>query len=165
MQKITVNKNKVFEIDFKGDKILSNNNIFEWDIVEIKPTIFHIIKNGKSYNAEILNTDFENKTLTIAINGNKYTITAEDEFDLLLKKMGMANAATLAPAQLKAPMPGLIVEIKVKEGDEVKKGDSLLILEAMKMENILKAPADAVIKSIKAEKGKTVDKGEVLMMF
>ncbi len=165
MQKITVDANNIFEIDFKKDHILVNNKIYEWDLVEIKQNIYHIIKDGKSYNVEILKADFLNKEFTILINGNKYRVKAEDEFDLLLEKMGMNKEVKNLSTQLKAPMPGLIIEIKVVEGQEIKKGDTLLILEAMKMENVLKAPTDGIIKTIKAEKGKTVEKDQVLITF
>jgi len=165
MQKITVNSNNVYEVDFKKDKPLINNKVYEWDLVEIKQNIYHIIKDGRSYNAEILKADLVNKEFTILINGNKYQVKAEDEFDLLLEKMGMNKTVKNLSTQLKAPMPGLIIEIKVVEGQEIKKGDTLLILEAMKMENVLKAPSDGIIKTIKAEKGKTVEKDQVLITF
>jgi len=165
MQKITVNSNNVYEVDFKKDQALINNKIFDWDFVEIKLNIYHIIKDGRSYNAEILKADLVNKEFTILINGNKYQVKAEDEFDLLLEKMGMNKTVKNLSTQLKAPMPGLIIEIKVVEGQEIKKGDTLLILEAMKMENVLKAPSDGIIKTIKAEKGKTVEKDQVLITF
>ena len=68
-------------------------------------------------------------------------------------------------SDLKAPMPGLVVDVTVSPGDQVKKGDKLLVLEAMKMENILKAPADATVKGVNISKGKTVEKNEVLIQF
>ncbi|MBK8500165.1 MAG: acetyl-CoA carboxylase biotin carboxyl carrier protein subunit [Flavobacteriales bacterium] len=66
---------------------------------------------------------------------------------------------------LKAPMPGLVLNILVKPGDTVRKNDPVLVLEAMKMENVIKAPADAVVKAIAAEKGKPVEKGQLLISF
>ena len=68
-------------------------------------------------------------------------------------------------ADLKAPMPGLVVEVSVSEGQEIKKGDKLVVLEAMKMENILKSPADGVVKKVNVKKGNTVEKNEVLILF
>jgi biotin carboxyl carrier protein len=62
-------------------------------------------------------------------------------------------------------MPGLVLDVRVKEGDEVKKGDPLLVLEAMKMENILKSPAHAKIKKINVNKGQAVEKNQVLVSF
>jgi len=85
--------------------------------------------------------------------------------DLLLEKMGIANLETVQVNDLKAPMPGLILDILVTPGQTVKKGDQLLILEAMKMENVLKAPGDGVVASIEVEKGKSVEKGQILINF
>ena len=68
-------------------------------------------------------------------------------------------------SDLKAPMPGLVVEVAVVDGQEVSKGDRLVVLEAMKMENILKAPADAIIKKVNVKKGSTVEKNEMLILF
>jgi biotin carboxyl carrier protein len=62
-------------------------------------------------------------------------------------------------------MPGLIIDLRVKEGDQVKAGDPLLILEAMKMENIIKASGDSIVKSLKVKKGETVEKNQVLIEF
>ncbi len=62
-------------------------------------------------------------------------------------------------------MPGLLLDIKVQEGQEVQKGEILLILEAMKMENVIKAPTDARIKHIKVQKGQTVEKNQLLIEF
>jgi biotin carboxyl carrier protein len=84
---------------------------------------------------------------------------------LLLEKLGMNNAASGKVNNIKAPMPGLIIELKVKTGDTVKAGDQLLILEAMKMENILKSPGEGVVKSVKVKKGDTVEKNQVLIEF
>jgi biotin carboxyl carrier protein len=67
--------------------------------------------------------------------------------------------------ELKAPMPGLVLDIVVSEGQEVKKGDALVVLEAMKMENILKSPADVVVKKISVKKGTAVEKNQVLVLF
>ena len=77
--------------------------------------------------------------------------------------MNTANTAKIN--DLKAPMPGLIVDIKVQVGDTVKKGDTILILEAMKMENILKASGDGKIKAIKISIKQNVEKNQVMIEF
>ena len=64
---------------------------------------------------------------------------------------------------IKAPMPGLILEVNVEEGAEVQEGDYLLVLEAMKMENTLTAPRDGVVKSVSIKKGETVEKNQLLI--
>jgi biotin carboxyl carrier protein len=79
--------------------------------------------------------------------------------------MGMNNANAGNVITIKAPMPGLIIDLKVKEGDAVKQNDPLIVLEAMKMENIIKSPGDGVVKSVKVTKGVSVEKNQVLIEF
>jgi biotin carboxyl carrier protein len=95
----------------------------------------------------------------------KYEVKLKDKFDLLLEKMGFNNSAILEVKDIKAPMPGLIIDIKVEEGIVVKKGDPLIILEAMKMENIIKSPGEGVVKKIQVKKGDSVEKNQILIQF
>ena len=83
----------------------------------------------------------------------------------VFEKMGMKNGATGKVNNIKAPMPGLIIDLRVKEGDKVMPGDALLILEAMKMENMIKASAESIVKSVKVKKGDSVEKNQVLIEF
>jgi biotin carboxyl carrier protein len=92
-------------------------------------------------------------------------VQAADRFDLLLKKLGLEDLAQAGASDLKAPMPGLVLETKVAPGTEVTAGQALVVLEAMKMENVLKAEADGVVKSVPIEKGQAVDKNQVLIEF
>jgi biotin carboxyl carrier protein len=136
-----------------------------WDLVEFAPNCFHIIYNNKSYRAEIVKADPQTKTFIIKVNGSVQTVTIKDKFDLLLEKMGMSEATASKINNVKAPMPGLIIDLKIKVGDTVNAGDPLLILEAMKMENVLKSPGAGTIKSIKIKKGDSVEKGQILIEF
>lgn len=140
-----------------------NNKERDWDMVRLADGSFSILLDGKSYIALVEETDKASKQMTLRINGHKYQVSIEEPIDQLLKKMGLNNSATKKAEVIKAPMPGLVLKIMVAEGQEVKKGDPVLILEAMKMENVFKAPADATVKSIKAEAGKAVEKGQVLI--
>ncbi|MEJ0056943.1 MAG: acetyl-CoA carboxylase biotin carboxyl carrier protein subunit [Bacteroidota bacterium] len=91
--------------------------------------------------------------------------SSRDKFDILLEKMGMNASAAGKVNVIKAPMPGLIIDLRVKAGDTVNAGDPLLVLEAMKMENIIKAPGEGVVKQVKVKKGDTVEKGQLLIEF
>lgn len=135
------------------------------DIQVLNERNLHIIHHNKSYNATLISFNQEDKKLTVRINGNDYDVQLKNETDLLLEKLGMNNAATKKVNNLKAPMPGLIVNIIAKEGAFISKGEPLIILEAMKMENVIKAPADVVVKSIKVQPKQAVEKGEILMEF
>lgn len=126
---------------------------------------FHLIQNNKSYNLSVVSTDYETKCFEIMVNGNTYSLEAKDRFDLLLKELGMENLNSAAVNDLKAPMPGLVLSIKVNVGDTVQKGDALIILEAMKMENVLKASAEGVVKSVNVKTGIAVEKNQILIEF
>ncbi len=152
-------------IDFGPNGPVLNGEPFAWDLVKLTDRTFHILYQNRSYTAEVLDLNAAEKTVRLKINGRMHEVQLKDRFDLLLEKMGMSSAVSAKAADLKAPMPGLIVGINAQPGDAVKKGDSLMILEAMKMENILKAPADATIRAIRTTQGDRVEKGQVLIEF
>lgn len=137
----------------------------EIDLLDSGNNRFHVLRDNKSYEVEILNADLEVKTMTVKVNGRSYDVALTDRYDELLKSLGMDKTAGAKVNEMKAPMPGLVLDVRVTEGQAVSKGDALVVLEAMKMENILKSPADVVVKKIIAKKGTAVEKNEVLVLF
>ena len=157
--------NHVFEIEQSDNSFVVNGKPVVWDLRKIDEGYFHILMDSRSYRAEVVEIDAVAKRFTIKVNGRAYPVVLQDKFDVLLEKMGM-NANTSAKVNhVRAPMPGLIIDLKVKEGDRVAAGDPLVILEAMKMENIIKAPGDATVKSLKVKLGDGVEKNQVLIEF
>ena len=155
-----------WEVDFQAtDSVTINGQPFAWDVAALGDGRFHILHAGRSYSAEVLDANFTTKTFVLKINGQRVELQAKDRFDQLLERLGLSNASAAKVNELKAPMPGLIVDVRVRPGQAVQKGDPLLVLEAMKMENILKAPADGLIASIKVELRANVTKGQVLVQF
>jgi len=138
---------------------------FNVEIISKTDRTLRISSNGKKYEARLLSLDTEAKKVNLKINGNRFQVELTDHYDDLLKAMGMGIGVVQKVNELKAPMPGVVFEIKVKIGDQIKKDDALLVLEAMKMENILKSPIDATIKTILVEKGDTVEKNKILIEF
>jgi acetyl/propionyl-CoA carboxylase alpha subunit len=154
-------------VEFKAAEKLSgtlNGKVFEADL-SADGRFLHLIKEGKSWNAEILSIDPQEKTISLLLNGKSISMKVQNRLDELMEKMGFADAASKKMAELKAPMPGLVLALKASEGQEIKKGEPLLVLEAMKMENIIKASADVVVKTIKVKQGQAVEKNEVMMTF
>ncbi|WP_159018358.1 acetyl-CoA carboxylase biotin carboxyl carrier protein subunit [Algibacter sp. L3A6] len=152
-----VNNNQVFEI--------SKEDAYQLDAINTSENNRHILHNNKSYQVEISESNYLNKTYTIQVNNATYRVNISDDLDRLITEMGFENSASKHINKLKAPMPGLILEVFVKTGQEVKENDSLLILEAMKMENIITSPRDGIIKSISAVKGEAVEKNYLLIEF
>lgn len=154
-----------YNIDYDKVQILLDQEPFDWDVIETGQDYFHILKDNQSYKAELIEADYDSKLLAIKVNGKIFRIKIKDRFDLLLEKLGMSAVNSSKINDIKAPMPGLILEIQVKEGEEVKKGDTIMILEAMKMENVLKSPGDGIVKNIQVKKGDSVEKNQVLIQF
>lgn len=141
---------------------LNINDLEQLNIVANNDSI-HVLQNNEAFNVKVIATNFNEKTLTLEVNGNKYDLDIEDEYDLLVKKMGLSAFVVQKMTNVKAPMPGLVIDVLVEPGQVIEKGTQLLILEAMKMENVLKAEGDGVVKSIEVTKGAAVDKGQILI--
>ena len=155
--KVSVNQATTFDFT---EKSLDN-----LDAVVVGKDKFHILKNSIPNKAEIASADFLAKKYTVKVNNNTYEVTISNPLDLLIKSMGIERGRTKVVNAIKAPMPGLILEISVLVGQEVKENDPLLILEAMKMENSFLSPRDGIIKSIAVSIGNAVDKGQLLIEF
>ncbi len=134
------------------------------DIVRVGPSQFSVVIGGRSHRVLVLKEDKENRTVRLRIGARTCTVRLEEEQDRLMQTLGLDKAMQKA-GDLKAPMPGLVLNVLVKPGDAVKKNDPVLVLEAMKMENVIKAPGDGVVKAVPAEKGKPVEKGQLLVQF
>ena len=157
MYKIKVNGGKEFAIDKEA---LQN-----FDAVKTDDYQFHILNEHTSVKAEILEADFNHKTYHIKVNNTRYEVVIKDELAQLIDEMGFTVGAQKQVNEVKAPMPGLILEINVEQGQEVEEDDPLLILEAMKMENVITAPRSGIIKCIKVNQADTVDKNTLLIEF
>lgn len=165
MYQVKVNGKYNFQIGKGEQGLLVNDTPVKADIKKVNESSFHIINQLKSYNAEVISFNSSEKTAEIKVNGNIYSITSKDQFDLLLDKLGLGSLNAVKVSEIKAPMPGMVLKVFVTEGMTVSKGDNLFILEAMKMENIIKAPTDVLVKTVKIKPGDKVEKGQVLMMF
>ncbi len=164
MYKAKVN-DKEFEIipGKSADVFLINGEEIRLDLLKLKEGSFHVIQNYRSYNIEVLGINAEEKNIELRVNNNNYTVQLKDQYDELLHRLGLDEMTSNKVNDLKAPMPGLVIGVNVADGQSIKKGDVLITLEAMKMENTLKAVADAVVKKVVVKKGAAVEKNEVLI--
>ena len=147
------------------DFTLSKDTISSLDLIKTGNNAYHLLKDGASYHLKILDSDFNNGIYTISINGSEYQTSIQTPLDELIKKMGFAVNAGKNIDSISAPMPGLILDILVEEGQEVNEEDQLLILEAMKMEHSLLAPRDGVVADVLATAGAQVEDGTALILL
>ena len=147
--------------------ILNDDLLSEYKIMSIENNTIVLQKNNKKNICRFLYKDNNTGISYIKINGILKKVTLFKEIDKLLSQIiqNYSNSSEDDITELNAPMPGTILEIKVSKGDKVKKDDSLLILEAMKMENVLTSPKDGVISEVIVKINETVDKGTVLLNF
>jgi biotin carboxyl carrier protein len=159
--------NSIFTVEFEkeGNSGKINGSDFHWDLLPVSATSFHIIRNAKSFRVIIENRIPETKTLVLRINGKKIEVGIKDKMDLLLASMGLENTLVAKVNEVKAPMPGLVLRIQVSEGDHVNKGDTICVLEAMKMENSIKSPGSGEVAKIHVDKGQAVEKNQILISF
>lgn len=161
--KITNGSNSTQLIKKNNSWITENNSEFQLISKDNETVLIKTPTNVYTFRCLAINT--EDKSVTLLHQSKKYTFKITEPLDELLKSMGLENALTPKISEIKAPMPGLVLDILVQPGDLVKKGDKILILEAMKMENAIKSPVDAVISEIHIQKGTAVDKNQSLVVF
>lgn len=128
-------------------------------------TYFLLLHKGKKFHGEIVKDDTENNQMTIKINHRVFQVKKRGELDELIASLGLDVPKIKKLKELSAPMPGRVLKIFVREGDEIQIGDNVLSLEAMKMENILKAEGIGTVSKISIAEGDVVDKGMVLIEF
>ncbi|WP_396597861.1 acetyl-CoA carboxylase biotin carboxyl carrier protein subunit [Dokdonia sp. R86516] len=155
--KTTVNEEHEFEV--------SRDQLSQLDAVHTSQNSYHILENNSSFKATVVSSDFSKKTYNIQVNSNNYEVVIKDEIDILIKEMGFTVGGSKQFNNLISPMPGLIIDVQVSAGQEVKEGDTLVILSAMKMENSFVSHTDGVIKAVHVVKDDAVDKGQLLVEF
>ena len=142
---------------------LNVKDLTKLDAIEQESGHFHALQNHQAYQIEVIPSGTSPKEMIVIVNGNKYPIEIADQYDQLINEMGLSAGKSQKLQSIKAPMPGLILEILVAAGETIEKGTPIVILEAMKMENTLKSEGGGVVKSIEVKAGNAVDKGQILI--
>ena len=135
------------------------------DLIKTGTDSLHLLDNHQTYTINFDAKDFNGKRYRVKVNNVNYNVSIANPLDLLIDELGFELGASALVSSIEAPMPGLILEVSVSQGQEVKEGDALLILEAMKMENVITSPRGGTIKSISVNEGEAVEKKHVLITF
>ncbi len=164
MKYATTINNKTYIIEINDDKRVFVDGVeyaVDFESVSGQP-VYSLLLDGRSYEAYVY-ADEETDAWQVLLSGDLYTVQVEDEREKRLRAQAGGVAAATGEFNLKAPMPGLIVEVVVTEGQAVKKGDILIILESMKMQNELKSPIDGTVQRVRAKAGESVEHNQVLL--
>ncbi|MDP1726901.1 MAG: biotin/lipoyl-containing protein [Bacteroidota bacterium] len=162
MLNIKVN-NQDFAFNLIAGTAMVNGKAVNADTIKLEPNKYHVLINNQSFTIELLSKTENGKGMFILVNGAKHEVEIKDRFDALLSQLGMDKLMVSKSNLIKAPMPGMVLQINVKEGDVIKKGEPLLVLEAMKMENIIKADQDGTVKRVGVAVKQAVEKNTVLV--
>ena len=160
------NHDKTYNVKTNGFLFsFTKDEIDQADLLTLTPVSFNLIKENRCISGKLLKADARAKRLTIEIDGDTFDSEIKDELDQMLEQMGFGKPGIKQVKEIKAPMPGLVLEIAVTDGQEVMQGDKLLILEAMKMETSILIQTSAMIKKVLVSAGQAVEKGQVLVVL
>lgn len=162
MKYVTSTGDVSFEIEINGenDLLVNGQRMFIDFRSVVGQSVYSLIVNGKSYEALVQPTE---EGLEVLLHGQLFQVSIEDERQRRLRQSTGTQAVRRGEFHLKAPMPGLIITVQVREGQEVKKGDRMIVLESMKMQNEISSPTDGTVRSLRIKPGDNVDQNQVLL--
>ncbi len=165
MTEATINQQNTYKIALQKGETFINDAKITADIHKENAYLQHVLCENASFKVAIHKIDKENKEVILTINGKKVSVALRSQTEILLASLGLNKMLATKLEAIKAPMPGLIQRILVTEGQSVQKGEPLLILEAMKMENVIKAPENVTVDKILVAEKTTVEKGGIMISF
>ena len=146
-------------IDERHISVNGKNFIVDFNSVSGQP-VYSLLLDGKSYEGFVYPGDDEWEVLLM---GRQFPVKVEDEREKRLRAAAGGSVSEAGEFHLRSPMPGMVVSIPVEEGQAVDKGQVLLILESMKMQNELKAPRDGTVSRIRVKSGESVEQRQILL--
>lgn len=154
-----------FEIDVDGEQVSVDGEAVAVELLEVRGTpLRRLSLNGESHRVVAERGETRGEW-DLHVDGYRIAVEVVDERTRAIRAMTARSAAPKGPKPVKAPMPGMIMRIDVNVGDQVRAGQGVLIIEAMKMENELKAEAAGTVSKISVAPGTAVEKGTVLIEF
>jgi biotin carboxyl carrier protein len=156
---------QTFEVDLSDRGVVVNGETLTVELSAVPGTpVRRLAVDGSSHVVHVGNGDTRHEW-NFHLDGERFTATVQNERQHTIAAMTGADHRTHGPRPVKAPMPGLVVRVEVKAGDQVKAGQGVVIIEAMKMENELRAEVAGVVGKVHVAAGETVEKGTLLVEF
>jgi pyruvate carboxylase subunit B len=159
---VTVNGEE-HEVELDGTGVRADGREVTAHLADVEGTPVRLVTIGDTVHRVLVRRGDRRGAYTLSIDGYRFVVDALDERARTIREMSGAAAAAAGPAPLVAPMPGLIVRVNAAPGDQVRAGQGLVVMEAMKMENELRATADGIVRAVLVAPGTAVEKGAVLL--
>jgi len=160
---VTVN-GRSYEVELDTARVIVDGVAHRATLAEGSGTLERLLSlDGRPYPIAMWSAGRGSWTVLEA--GERFEVEALDERTAHIRSLAKEFGGHVSPMALKAPMPGLVVQVLASQGQKVVEGTSLIVLEAMKMQNELKATVTAVVESVAVTPGAVVEKGEVLITF
>ena len=150
------------ELEIDGDSVSLDGHTFRAHLEELPGGPMQLVSIDGTLH-RLIARRVERGVYDVSIDGHRFTVEALDERARVIRELSSAGRKVVAPAHLMAPMPGLVVRVNVKEGDQVRPGQGLVVMEAMKMENELRAVSAGTVKAIRVTPGTAVERGATLV--
>lgn len=162
MKYVTTIGEECYEVEIKGeDELFVDGQRMFIDFRSVAgQSVYSLIVNGKSYEALVQPAE---EGLEVLLRGHLFQACVEDERQRRLRQSSGSTTVLRGEFHFKAPMPGLIIKVRVREGQEVKEGDRLIVLESMKMQNELASPSDGTVRNLRIKPGDNVEQNQVLL--
>ena len=158
-------ENHEIEISREGEKIFAAiaGRKYELEASEPEPNVFLLKNEGRIYEVFVSPQQTANEPLQVKVKNQSFEINLIDP--KRLRGAGGESGSADGAAEIKTAMPGKVVRVLVERGSEIQKGDGVIIVEAMKMQNEIKSPKDGIVKEIRFSEGATVNAGEILVVI
>lgn len=162
MKYIATIRDRSFEIDINEEgEIIADGRRLEVDFQSVADEpIYSMLLDGESFEGNVSTGE---SAVEVLLRGHLFLVDVEDERQRRLRETTGVGMVEEGDFNMPAPMPGLVVAVPVEVGQEVEKGDNLIILESMKMQNELKAPKDGTVSRLQVSPGDSVDQNQILL--
>jgi biotin carboxyl carrier protein len=162
MKYVTTLNEQEYLVEILDDhQVRIGETVYQIDFTSVSDQpMYSILVDGKSYEAYVFP---EEDKWNVVLRGTLYSLLVEDEREKRLRAAAGGNVVLTGDTPVKAPMPGLVITVNVQDGQMVSKGDTLAILESMKMQNELLAPRDGLISRLQVEAGQSVERHQLLL--
>jgi biotin carboxyl carrier protein len=154
---------KELEVGIDGENVTLNSETFRAHVESVTGTPIQLVAIGNEVHRVFVRRGEHRGQFELQIDGFRLKVEALDERARAVRELSGASRKVSGPAHLRAPMPGLIVRVNVNEGDQVRVGQGLVVMEAMKMENELRAAAAGIVRKVLVSAGSAVEKGALLL--